>query len=202
MSTENEQKKSQLIGALREGVAIVQMVFFKEMKNLIDTKKQELDAKSRSMLAGAVTNELFGTPNPEPLFQQFRERHRADIEQILLGLADDLPMLQSYITDALRVQTLCDSQEGKEDATVLAAADKCGILIKDRDVPLPSVFMTLARGLGQKYQLIIPPGTDQQRGRHPDPLIPDSAFYRKLGGNKPPDGIADKNPVGIEHFFF
>ncbi len=157
MNEENEQKKSQLIGALREGVAVVQMVFFKEVRTLIDNTRQDMDFKSRSMLAGAVTNELFGTPNPEPVFQQFREDHRADIEQLLLQLSTDLSMLRSYITDALRVQTLCDNQEGKEDTTVLAAADKCGILIKDRDVPLPSVFMTLTRGLGQKYQLIIPP---------------------------------------------
>lgn len=157
MADENERKKSHLIGVLREGVALVQMVFFKETRTLIENSRQDMDPKSRAMLAGAVTNELFGTPNPEPVFQQFREQHQADIEQILLGLADDLPMLRSYITDALRVQTLCDSQEGKEDATVLTAADKCGILIKDRDVPLPSVFMTLTRGLGQKYQLIVPP---------------------------------------------
>ena len=157
MDGKNEQKKSQLISALREGVAVVQMVFFKETRTLIENSRQDMDPKSQAMLAGAVTNELFGTPNPEPVFRQFRKKHQADIEQILLGLADNLPTLRNYITDALRVQTLCDSQEGKEDATVLTAADKCGILIKDRDIPLPSVFMTLARGLGQKYQLIIPP---------------------------------------------
>jgi len=57
----------------------------------------------------------------------------------------------------LRVQTLCDSHEGLDDTDVLEAADKIGILLKDRDIPLPSVFMTFVRGLGEQYQLVIPP---------------------------------------------
>jgi len=68
-----------------------------------------------------------------------------------------LPQLCLYITDALRVQTLCDKQEGIEDPGVLQTAESLGMLVKDRNIPLPSAFMTLVRGLGEQYQLIIAP---------------------------------------------
>lgn len=157
MNSEESQKKSQLVAALREGVAVIQMVFFKELKSIINKNHPAMDARSQAMLTGAVTNELFGTPNPESEFELFRNKHQAEIEQQLLGLPENLPMLRNYITDALRIQTLCDSQDGKENTEILLSADKKGILIKDRDIPLPSVFITLARGLGEQYRLVIPP---------------------------------------------
>ena len=151
------KKKSHIVESLREGVAIVQMVFFKELRTQISKRFPELEQKEQLMLSGAVTNELFGTKNSEARFAQFRKSHKAVIEQELLGLATNLPELRPYITDALRVQTLCDSHEGVEDTAVLEAADRIGILLKDRDIPLPSVFMTFARGLGDQHQLITPP---------------------------------------------
>ena len=157
MNNEEKQKKSQLIAALREGVAVIQMVFFKELRDLVSNRHPDMDKPSQAMLAGAVTNELFGTLNPERKFELFRNKHHAEIEQLLLGLGDELPLLKKYLTDALRIQTLCDNQEGNDTTETLSAADKRGILIKDRDIPLPSVFITLARGLGEQYQLVIPP---------------------------------------------
>jgi len=157
MIEQPSEKQSRLIGVLREGVSLVQMVFYKEVKELLVEHHPEKDIKTLLMLAGAITNELFGTPNPDPAFVAFRQEHRALIEEELAGLADNLPQLRPSITDALRVQTLCDSQEGIEDAGVLHTAESLGILLQDRTLPLPSAFMTLVRGLGEKYQLIIAP---------------------------------------------
>ena len=151
------EKQSRLIGALREGVGLVQMVFFKEIRALLKKDHPDLDDKKQLMLAGAITNELFGTPNPEPRFVSFRQEHQALIEEVMSGLATNLPHLCPYLTDALRVQALCDSQEGIEDPGVLQAAEALGLLVKERNLPLPSGFMTLVRGLGEHYQLIIAP---------------------------------------------
>lgn len=157
MSTDEYQKKSQIVAALREGVAVVQMVFFKELRIQVGKRYPEMEQQLQLMLTGAITNELFGTPNMETRFVQFRENNKAIIEQELLGLAVNMAQLRRYITDALRAQTLCDSYEGVDDTGVLEAADKIGILLKERDIPLPSVFMTFVRGLGEQYDLIIPP---------------------------------------------
>ena len=157
MSEQPNEKQSRLIGVLQEGVSLVQMVFYKEVKDLLVKHHPEKDIKTLLMLAGAMTNELFGTPNPDPKFIAFRQEHRDLIEDELGSLAENLPHLCTYITDALRVQTICDNQNGIEDPGILQTAESLGILVKDRNVPLPSTFMTLVRGLGEQYQLIIAP---------------------------------------------
>ncbi len=157
MNDATREKQSRLSAVLREGIALVQMVFFKEMKTRIDQSRPDLAPQDRGQIAGAITNELFGTINPDPAFIAFRREHQAFIEQELLGLADNLPHLLPFLTDALRLQTLCDHQEGQTTDDTLFTADKLGILLKDRDTPLPSAFMTLVRELGAHYQLIVPP---------------------------------------------
>ena len=157
MSEQQTEKKSRLIGALREGVGLVQMIFFKEVRALLKKNHPDMDDKKQLMLAGAITNELFGTPNPEPQFVAFRQDNQAIIEDEMKGLALNLGHLCAYLTDALRVQALCDNQEGIEDPGVLQAAEALGLLVKERNLPLPSAFMTLVRGLGEQYQLIIAP---------------------------------------------
>jgi hypothetical protein len=157
MVADSSTKQSKLVAVLREGVAVVQMVFFKELKTHIEKNYPQVDEARRSMLTGAITNELFGTPNPDPKFKQFCQENKAVIEQEMLGLAANLPELRRYITDALRVQVLCDNHEGKDSAEILTYADKLGILLRERDIPLPSTFMTLVRGLGELHQLIIAP---------------------------------------------
>ena len=138
-------------------MGLVQMILFKELRAIMGEKNPEEDAISLSMLAGAITSELFGTQNPEEKFVLFREENMTVIEQELHGLAQALPALRDPITDALRIQTLCDSQAGYTSSTNLNRADALGILVKDREVPLPSTFMTMIRALGAQYGLIIPP---------------------------------------------
>ena len=157
MKQQSENKNSRLIPILREGVAVIQMIFFKELKSVIAGKHPDLDLPSQTMLAGAVTNELFGSQNPEEKFQNFREQYRGTIEQELLCLATELPQLSAPLADALRVQTLCDNQEGIDSSHILKLADSCNILSAERELPLPSAFMATVRKLGGEHNLIIPP---------------------------------------------
>ena len=157
MDQQNSNEDSRLLPILREGIAIIQMIFFKELKNLIIKKHPDLDTSDQSMLAGAITNEIFGTHNTEAKFQAFRNTHQGIIEQELMGLSTELPDITDPLADALRVQTLCDNQEGTDSSHILKQADNFGLLQKDRELPMPSTFMETVRQLGAKYKIVIPP---------------------------------------------
>lgn len=153
---------SRLIPVLREGICVVQMVLFKELRSLLTRKHPDRDSLFIAMLTGAITNELFGTLNMEEKFQDFRRRNRADIEQQLLSLAQELPTLTAALTDTLRIQTLCDNREDKDGAKLLHHAAEIGLLLQERELPLPSTFMTMVRSLGDAHQLIISPAAISQ----------------------------------------
>ena len=157
MTTESPEKKPHIIPALREGVGIVQMVLFKEVKTKLTRNQPSQDPTFLSMLAGSITNEVVATRNPAEKFVLFRKENRAEIEQELLGLAAEMLQLCAKITDALRIQTICDHQEGKDSTAVLVRAKELGILIEEREVPLPSTFMSTVRLLGEEHNLIVPP---------------------------------------------
>lgn len=157
MQINENNKNSQLVQSLREAVSLVQMILFKEMRLNLDQKQQDLPQSERSMLAGSITNEVFGTPNPETKFKTFREKNWGIIEQELLSLHENYLFLCRHITDALRIQTLCDSQEGEDSSETLLKAKKYGFLLEEREIPLPSTFMSIIRELGKEHNLIIPP---------------------------------------------
>lgn len=158
MNTKNPKNSgSRLIPVLREGICVVQMVLFKELRVLLTKKHPDRDPLAVTMLTGAITNELFGSLNKEEKFQTFRRQNRADIEQGLLSLAQELPTLTAPLTDALRMQALCDHQEKKENARLLTQAAEIGLLIPERELPLPSTFMTMVRSLGADHRLLIAP---------------------------------------------
>jgi hypothetical protein len=162
---ESKIPASRLIPVLREGICVVQMVLFKELRSLLTRKHPDRDSFSIAMLTGAITNELFGTLNPEEKFQDFRRQNRAEIEQELLGLARELPSLTAPLTDALRMLALCDLQEKKEcgnNARLLTQAADIGLLAAERELPLPSTFMAMARNLGDAHHLIIAPAEIHQ----------------------------------------
>ncbi len=153
----SENKDSRLLPILREGVAVIQMIFFKELKFIIRKKYSDLSPSEQTMLTGAITNELFGSHNTEEKFQQFRNRHQGIIEQEMMSLRSEVPKLTEALADALRIQTLCDHQEEIDTTQVLTQADSFGLLPKDRELPLPSAFMQTVRTLGALHKLIIPP---------------------------------------------
>ncbi len=157
MGTETPEKNSQLISVLREGVSLIQMVLFKEVRATLIQKMSGEKPSNISMIAGSATNEIFGTPNPEQRFVTFREKNWGVIEQTLLSLKDDVPEICPEVSDALRVQTLCDHQTGEDSSQTLVRAQELGILVEDRDIPLPSVFMITVRDLGKKHNLVSPP---------------------------------------------
>jgi hypothetical protein len=157
MTTSPPEKPSTLITALREGVALVQMVVFKTLRTALARQHPESGREYQVLLAGALTSELFGAHNPGERFAKFRREHRADIEQALLSLGDTLGEVCLPLTDALRIQALCDHQEGADSTAILIQARQLGVLIEEREVPLPSAFMTAVRQLGSQHQLIAPP---------------------------------------------
>lgn len=157
MEIDQNTKSSQLVKSLREAVSLVQMVLFKEIRLNLDKKQPNMPQAERSMLAGSITNEVFGTPNPETKFKTFRENNWGLIEQELLSLYENYLFLCRHITDALRIQTLCDSQEGEDSSETLLKAKQYGFLLEDREIPLPSTFMSIIRELGKEHNLIIPP---------------------------------------------
>jgi hypothetical protein len=157
MSEETPEQQSRLLAVLREGVSVVQMILYKEVRTGLAGNYPDQDPSYISMLAAAIINELFGSSNPAEKFIRFHKENRAVIEQELLSLAAHFPQLREPLTDALRIQVLCDNQEGEESSTVLSQANELGILIADREIPLPSTFMTAIRGLGAQYGLIIAP---------------------------------------------
>jgi hypothetical protein len=157
MEAGQSDKKSQLLLSLREAVGLVQMLLFKAIRIHLEKQQTGVEKTEISMLAGSITNEVFGTPNPEPRFTAFRENNWGTIEQELLGLKDSLGFLCRHLTDALRIQTLCDSQEGEDSSATLLKAAEYGYLMEEREIPLPSTFMTIIRELGKDHGLIIPP---------------------------------------------
>lgn len=156
-NTAKKEKQSRLIGVLREGVTVIQMILFKKLRENLSKKHPDKQESDISMLAGSITNELFGTVNPDEKFKNFRLENRGIIEQELLGLAEELVELRPILSDSLRVLTLCQTQQGSENPSLLKKANELGILVEERDIPLPSIFMTRVRELGAKYNLIIPP---------------------------------------------
>ncbi len=157
MCQKPKNSDSRLIPILREGVAVIQMILFKECKELVNAAHPDLDSSARTMLAGAITNEIFGSHNPEEKFKKFHNRHRGLIEQQLLNLCNSLPHMMAPLTAALRTQVLCDNQEGIDSSQLLKDAESLGLLLSDQELPLPSVFMETVRELGAQHKLIIPP---------------------------------------------
>lgn len=149
--------ESKLVPVLREGIDVIKMVLFKKLKKHLTQKYPGQKASDINMLAGAIINEVFGTPNQDEPFASFLVRHQARIEQELGELASEFPEMRRPLTDALRVQFLCDHQEGVDSSSTLTHAKELDILMIERDAPLPGQFMGLVRKLGGSFELLTQP---------------------------------------------
>lgn len=164
---ETTQQESRLVSVLREGITVIQMVLFKELKSSFTEKYSSEETGFPTLLAGAMINSLFGqngstagsTGNP---VTAFISGNRGLIEQELLCFTDEFAHLRDDITDALRVQVLCDSLTTGDSGALLQNADRLGILVKDREVPLPSTFITSVRILGERYGLTTAPHAETE----------------------------------------
>jgi hypothetical protein len=161
-SDKTEAVESRLLPILREGIAVVRMIFFLRLKEVLAATQPALESTIIPRLAGVVLNELFGTVNPDPAWAAFREQHLALIEQTLADMPRTMTAMCIPVSDALRMAALCDFQESGQDSTaVLARARDLGILLQDRELPLPHRFLDLARRLGKAQGLIVPPSADR-----------------------------------------
>ncbi len=148
--------ESKLVPVLREGVDIVKMILFKELRSALAEKYPDRDAQFIGRLSGGILNDLFGVENLAEPFAGFKRRHQDLIDAELASLAESFADLRIALTDALRVQFLCDSREGIDSESVLVRANELGILLVDRDIPLPKFFMNLVRRLGVAHQILDP----------------------------------------------
>ena len=155
--TEQDQPfESKLLPTLREGVDVVKMIFFKQLQEHLAAGNQDRPPAFINQLTGAVVNELFGTPSREEPFASFAREHQQQIKEKLKAVADNFEALRIPLTDALRMQCLCDHQEGVDSTALLKKADENGILLKERDLPLPNSFLDLVRRLGISFNLLHP----------------------------------------------
>jgi hypothetical protein len=147
---------TKLIPVLREGVAVVQMVLFKELKSRLSGKYPAKNSAEVAGLAGAVINELFGTSHTEAPSTAFKPESRKIIDREIDGLGDFFPELKIPLTDALRVQFLCDSLEGINSESILERARARGVLLMNREIPFPRNFMEMSRNLGVSHRILSP----------------------------------------------
>lgn len=148
--------ENRLVPVLREAVNVVKMIFFKNLKSRLEQQHPTQPPDYIGRLSGAVLNELFGTPSAEEPFKSFAEDNRPAIDAALQDIAASFENLRIPLTDALRMQFLCDSREDIDSRSVLSRARDLGVLIVDREIPLPKTFMNQVRRLGIAYNILIP----------------------------------------------
>ena len=149
--------ESKLIPVMREGVEVVKMIFFKKLGASLAEKHPEWDSKFCNLVTGAIVNKTFGTTNEQEPFLSFYRDNLETINSELGSMAEDLETMRIPLTDTLRMQSLCDQMDVVEGENYLALAQETGILIGERDVPLPHSFMDMVRRMGKAFGLTIPP---------------------------------------------
>ncbi|VBB42806.1 conserved hypothetical protein [uncultured Desulfatiglans sp.] len=151
-----------LVATLRQGVEIIKAIVYKNLRNRQIERHPLQSVDFTVKLCGAMVNELFGTPNPDPSFTAFREEQKPRITAELHLFAATMPEMRIPLTDALRIQFLCDNHEGVDSGEVLARADALNLLLRERELPLPGSFMQLARRLGVAYEILAPESLEEE----------------------------------------
>ena len=155
--TQNKKKlDAKLVPVLREGIDIIKMVLFNELKPFLQKRYPKRDPGDITRLTGAVVNDLFGVENMEEPFASFTRENAPVIKKEVEAIAIHFDHLHIPLTDALRIQYLCDSHEGVTSERVLEKAKNLNIILTDREVPLPGAFMSLVRSFGVAYKLLEP----------------------------------------------
>ena len=153
--TQNKKKiDAKLVPVLREGIDIMKMVLFNELKPFLEKRYPERDPGDIIRLTGAVVNDLFGVENMEEPFASFTRENVHVIKKEVEAIATNFDHLHIPLTDALRIQYLCDSHEGVNSESVLEKAKDLNIILTDREVPLPGAFMSLVRSFGVAYKIL------------------------------------------------
>ena len=146
----------QLVPSLREGVDIIKMVLYRELKSLLMAKHSDRGPIYVNQLTGVVVNDLFGIPASDTDMEFFSRENQDALKKASRMIPTELDHLRIPLTDALRIQFLCDSHEGIDSAAVLEKTATKDILIVERDVPLPGAFMSIVRSFGRAYGILDP----------------------------------------------
>lgn len=147
---------SKLIPVMREAVITVQMLVFKVLRASVHDRYVDQVEPYHTQLAGAVINNLFGTQPLDAAVAVFAASNRHLVERELRELAGCCGSLLPVLTDALRMKTICDNQEGIHSMPSLLMAKALGLLLEERPFPLPSTFMIQVRYLAAEYGLVEP----------------------------------------------
>jgi len=153
-NNETERLDSKVVPVMREAVATVQLIFFGQLKEALAGKYPELAPEEFRKLVGCIVNDLFGTTQQDRESLAFARKRMEVIEKELWALAETVPDMLPHLTDALRMQTLCDHEEGINSLPTLLRAREFGALQEDRTIPMPSTFMLAVRRLGVTYGLL------------------------------------------------
>ncbi|HBD09209.1 MAG TPA: hypothetical protein DCZ69_13205 [Syntrophobacteraceae bacterium] len=145
-----------LVPIMREGVEVIKMILFGRLQTYLGSKYTTEGRESINHLAGAIINNLFATPNLQEPFASFADENRDCIAEETGSLATVFPELCGPLTDALRMQFLCDSREGLDSTAMLNHARDLKVLILERDVPLPKHFLEMVRRLGSGFHFLEP----------------------------------------------
>jgi hypothetical protein len=147
---------NKVIPVMREAVTTVQLILFKVLRQSIHDRYVDQVEPFHTHLAGAVMNNLFGTQPVNGAVIAFAAANRELVERELRELSGRCRSLIPMLTDALRMKTICDNQEGIHSIPSLLMAKALGILQEDRPLPLPSTFMLQVRALAAGQGLIEP----------------------------------------------
>ena len=145
---------STVVPVMREAVATVQLVLFGQLKEKLASQYSERSQEEYLQLIGCVVNDLFGGGAQEQESIDFARKEIETVEKELWRIAENVPDLLPFLTAALRMQTLCDHEEGGNSMPTLLRARALGILQEDRAIPMPSTFMMAVRQLGSQYGLL------------------------------------------------
>lgn len=149
-----ERLDNRVIPVMREAVAAVQMILYGQLKTKLVSQYSDWEADAYKRLVGCIVNDIFGTPAQDDESRQFARTHLDTVEKELNKLAENVPDLLPQLTDALRMQTLCDHEEGVNSIPTLLRARALNILQEDRPIPMPSTFMIAVRQLGAKHGML------------------------------------------------
>lgn len=158
-----ETAASRLLPILLEGIEVNKMVLYRKLAAFISPRHPEQPPAFPGQLAGAVINDLFASPTdlPEPV-AAFITAHRELIDLERQAFTNEAPELRIVLTDTLRMQTICDLMAGLPDPELLQRAESAGILLTEREMPLPHTFIDMARRLGTANGLLTPPAPLEQ----------------------------------------
>ncbi len=147
---------NQLVPVLREGIDIVKIITYKTVKEYFNNHAKDIDSNICIKITGIIINIVFGTPNSNVEIKKIQRQYKDEIQDAI----DQLPVILGdfcdVITDALRIQILCDGHNNIDSTPILEQAAKLKILRKERELPLPNKFVELVRELGGTHNLLTP----------------------------------------------